>query len=74
MRCLICKQGETRPGNVTVTLHRDETVVIIKAVPADVCENCGEYYLSQEVTSQVLKMAEDACRKGVEVEIMRFAA
>ena len=49
-------------------------IVIIKQVPADVCENCGEYYLSQGVTSQVLEKAEDAVKKGAEVEILRFAA
>jgi YgiT-type zinc finger domain-containing protein len=59
---------------VTVTLNRGETVVILKGVPAEVCENCGEYYLSQAVTSQVLEKAEEAYRKGVELEVLRFAA
>ena len=55
-------------------LQRDETTVIIKAVPGDVCENCGEYYLSDEITKRVLQIAEEAVRKGAEVEIIRFAA
>jgi YgiT-type zinc finger domain-containing protein len=70
----MCKQGETKPGKVTVTLQRGETTVIIKDVTADVCENCGEYYLSEAITGQVLKMAEDAVNKGAEVEILRLAA
>jgi YgiT-type zinc finger domain-containing protein len=74
VKCLICKNGETRPGNVTVSLQRGDTTVIIKNVPADVCENCGEYYLSEAVTEQVLSRAEEAVRKGAEVEILRFAA
>jgi hypothetical protein len=37
-------------------------------------ENCGEYYLSEDVTEQVLSRAEEAVRKGAEVEILRFAA
>jgi YgiT-type zinc finger domain-containing protein len=59
---------------VTVTLQRGETTVILKQVPADVCENCGEYYLSEEVAAQVLEKAESAVRSGAEVEILRFAA
>ena len=51
MRCVICKHGETQPGLVTVTLERDESIVIIKRVPAEVCDNCGEYYLSDIVFS-----------------------
>jgi ribosomal protein L32 len=48
--------------------------VILKNVPAEVCQNCGEYYLSDAVTGQVLKRAETAVKNGAEVEIVRFAA
>jgi len=74
MNCLFCKHGETTPGQATVTLQRGETTVILKNVPAEVCQNCGEYYLSDSVTDQVLKTAESAVRNGAEVEIVRFAA
>jgi YgiT-type zinc finger domain-containing protein len=74
MKCVLCKHDETRNGNVIVTLTREETVVIIKDVPADVCVNCGEYYLSDAITEQVLAMAEEAVNKGIEVEILRFVA
>ena len=74
MRCTLCKHGETKPGKVTVTLQRGETTVIVKDVPAEVCENCGEYYLEGAVTDQIFAMAEEAVRKHAEVEILRFAA
>lgn len=74
MRCVLCRHGETRPGQTTVTLQRGETTVIVKGVPADICENCGEYYLSESVTEQVLEKAEGAVRSGAEVQILRFAA
>lgn len=74
MKCALCKNGETRSGLVTVTLQRGETTVILKAVPAEVCENCGEYFLSAEVTDIVLQRAELAAKNGAEVEILRFAA
>ena len=57
MTCVICKQGETHPGETTVTLTRGETTVVIKNVPADICEDCGEYYLSEEVLSDGGKVA-----------------
>ena len=74
MRCVICKQGETREGKVTVTLERSNTTVLIKDVPAQVCENCGEYYLSEEISSELLQTAEKAAAKGAEVEILRYVA
>ena len=74
MMCVICKHGKTQPGRVTVTLERDESIVIFKGVPAEVCDNCGEYYLSDTVTEQVLQRAELAVNNGAEVEILRYAA
>ena len=74
MNCTICRNGSTRAGYATVTLHRGETTVILKQVPAEVCENCGEYYLSDDVAALVLQKAEAAVKSGAEVEILRFAA
>ena len=74
MKCALCKQGETHPGEVTVTLQRGETTVILKGVPADVCENCGEYYLSETTAKQVMLRAEESVKSGAEVEIFGFAA
>ena len=74
MTCVICKHGETHSGQTTVTLQRGECTVIFKGVPADICENCGEYYLSEEVTAALLKRAQLAAESGAEVEILRYAA
>jgi YgiT-type zinc finger domain-containing protein len=74
MTCPICRHGKPEPGHATVTVERGPTTVIIKDVPADVCDNCGEYWLSEQVTALVLALAEEAAQRGVEVEILRFAA
>ena len=57
-----------------MTLQRGETVVVLKGVPAQVCENCGEYYLAEEVAARLLAQAEAAVANGAEVEIVRYAA
>ena len=74
MKCSICKHGETEPGHVTVTLERGNTVVVIKDVPAQVCQDCGEYYLDQATTARLLEQAEGAVRRNVEMEVLRYAA
>jgi YgiT-type zinc finger domain-containing protein len=63
-----------KEGKATVTLERGGTTVIIRDVPALVCENCGEYYLSEEVTAKVMQIAEESVKRGVEIEVLRFAA
>lgn len=74
MKCVICKTGDTRPGVTTVTLQRADTVVVIRDVPAEICENCGEYYLSESTAKRVYASADETARRHVEVEIQRFAA
>jgi YgiT-type zinc finger domain-containing protein len=74
MRCVICGNGETREGTATVTLERGSTTVVIKGVPADVCENCGEHYLSGETSAEVMSLADEAVRQGAEVEVVRYDA
>ena len=74
MNCVICKNGKTQPGKTTVTLQRGESTIIFRGVPADICDNCGEYYLTDEVSSALMERAEAAMEQGAELEIQRFAA
>ena len=72
MECTLCKSGNTEKGNVTVTLEKGETSVLIKNVPAEVCTNCGHYYLSTEMTQIVLEKGEEAYEKGTELEVVKL--
>jgi YgiT-type zinc finger domain-containing protein len=74
MKCVLCKTGQTQLGTATVTLERDRTVVVFKEVPADICQNCGEYYLSEVVTRRIYQQAEEAVQRNAEVEVLRYAA
>jgi len=74
MKCVICKQGETRPGKATVTLERNGTTLVIKGVPANVCANCGEEYVDEEITARLLDTAEEAAKKGVQVDVREYVA
>ncbi|MCF1750321.1 type II toxin-antitoxin system MqsA family antitoxin [Mariniradius sediminis] len=72
MECSICKNGNTKPGRVTVTLERDHTIVLLKDVPAEVCQNCGHYYLDGPTTKLVLEKANEAHEKGAELEVVKL--
>jgi YgiT-type zinc finger domain-containing protein len=64
--------GETSNGKATVTFERGESIVVIKGVVASICDNCGEYYLDQETTEEVLQKANDAYKKGAEIEVINM--
>lgn len=74
MKCVICKHGENQEGRVSVTLEREGTTLVIKNVPAQVCRNCGEEYVNEETTTQLLKTAEVVAGARIEVDIRGYKA
>jgi YgiT-type zinc finger domain-containing protein len=62
MKCVVCKQAETRPGVTTVTLGRGDSTFVVRDVPAQVCPNCGEDYVDSKVTAELLRSAENLSR------------
>ena len=45
MKCVLCRNGETQNGETLFTISQDRVAVIVKNVPAQVCQNCGEAYM-----------------------------
>lgn len=74
MKCVICKHGETEPGTTTVTLERDSLTLVVKGVPAQVCDNCGEAYMDEETTRRLLETAEAEDQAGAQVEVRQYKA
>jgi YgiT-type zinc finger domain-containing protein len=74
MKCVVCKRGETRAGQTTVTLERNGAALVVRKVPAQICTNCGEAYVDGDVTSRLLESVQEALRAGVEVDVREFIA
>jgi YgiT-type zinc finger domain-containing protein len=74
MKCVVCKQSETRPGATTVTLERDGLILVVRHVPAQVCPNCGEDYVDEQVAGQLLETAEQVLSAGAQVDIRNYVA
>ena len=74
MDCVICKSGHTQPGQATVTLTRGMLTLVVRGVPADVCDTCGEEYVSDTIASDLLVIAEDALIAGVQVDVRDYVA
>jgi len=72
MECALCKVGTTEKGKVTITIERDCAIILIKDVPAEVCTNCGHYYLSEEITRLVMEKGNTAIENGAELEVFKL--
>jgi YgiT-type zinc finger domain-containing protein len=74
MNCLICKTGAYKTGKVTVKLERGSAIVLIKDVPAEVCDTWSNYLLEQKTTRGVLALAEKSFKNGAELEVISLKA
>ena len=72
MKCVVCKNGETRPGKTTVTFERDGLPLVMKEVPAEICTNCGEDYVDESVAREIIAMAEKMSQSGAQVDVRRY--
>ena len=74
MKCVICQHGDATPGTATVTLSRESLTLVVKDVPALVCGNCGEEYVDDQVTAQILETAQESLKAGVQVDVRYYVA
>jgi YgiT-type zinc finger domain-containing protein len=72
--CPNCRHGHLEDGNTTVVLERGDATVVFKNVPARVCENCGEAFVSAAVNADLLQKANRAVDRDVTLELSCYAA
>jgi len=74
MKCAICRNGKTESGTTSILLEKGQTTLIFKHVPVQVCDNCGEEYVSALVNKDLLLKAEKAVEQGIVLELLEYAA
>jgi YgiT-type zinc finger domain-containing protein len=74
MTCPTCQTGHTARGTATKTLERGETLVVVRHVPADVCDRCGAPLYAGAVVEQLLALLDEATRAGVTFQVREFSS
>lgn len=65
--------GQLRTGMATIPfLLSAENVVVIKGVPADICGDCHEPFMSSKVTDDVMALLNQLKMLGSEVSVVSF--
>lgn len=72
MNCIICKQAELINSFTSITFERDEFKLVINNVPAQVCPNCGEAIVDEDVATRLLSEAEDVVHEGILEDIRDY--
>lgn len=65
MICLVCRKAQLIDGLTSINFERDEFKAVINLVPAQVCPACGEAYLAEDVTAEVLSQVEKLSHEGM---------
>ena len=73
--CDLCG-GELVPGKTSVELWHGEELLVLRDIPADVCAECGEAYLSPEVSERIDAFLETyhQCRPQRYIPVPEFTA
>ena len=72
--CVICKHGVRKPGKATFTIARDAMTLVVRHVPAEVCDKCAEEYFDSSVAAPLADIADEAERAGVQVDVRDYVA
>ena len=72
MQCLICRQAEIVNGLTSVALERDEFRLVFINVPVQICPNCAEAYVGEDVALRLLSEAENVSALGAMDDVIEY--
>jgi len=71
MKCPLCG-GDKEKGETTFTTDLGFGVVVVRGVPALVCDVCGESWLEDETAQALEKIVDDIRHKHSVVEVLNW--
>ena len=71
MSCFVCK-GNLENKKVNYVVDLENTIIIIKEVPARVCNQCGEQYFDDETAENIEKIVKQLKKLAAEVTIVNY--
>ena len=72
MKCVACVTGDMLPGTTTFTVQRGQTTVVVRGVPALVCDTCGNDYVDEATMRRLESLVNDAEASGASMVVHDF--
>lgn len=73
MKCPYCKSS-FKEGTTVLTFQIDSNrIVVVRDVPASICEQCGEESIDVEVAKSVEKQVEKALSDGITMGFIDYS-
>lgn len=71
--CMFCKCDTTTPSTTTHVVNYKNCVIVIKNVPCEECDQCGEKFYTDEVTVNLERMVDEAKKLMQEVSVIDYS-
>lgn len=71
--CMYCKCKTTAPSFTTHVVNDKNCIIIIKNVPCEECEQCGEKYYANEVAKQLETLVNTAKQLMQDIAVIDYA-
>ena len=67
--CALCG-GKRVPGRTTFSADLGTGVVVVRNVPATVCDQCGAEWIDDATAAELEGVTDDARRRGAQIEVL----
>jgi len=73
MKCFFCK-SDLEQKNSVFTLELENCIIVIKDVPTEICERCGQKSYSDDVAARIEEITDQSRDTLTEIVIVHFSA
>lgn len=71
--CMFCKCDTVTPSLTTHVVNYNGAIIVIKNVPCEECEQCGEKFYTDEVAEKLEKMVNAAKQMMQEIAVLDYS-
>ena len=72
MKCFYCK-NEMEQKKAVFTVDLEKCIIVIKDVPTNICEKCGQRSYSDEVATHIEDIIDSVRNKLTEVAVVHYS-
>ena len=70
--CMFCKCNTVKQSTTTHVVNYKNCIIIVKNVPCEECEQCGEKYYTDEVAEKLEMIVNAAKQLAQEISVMDY--
>ena len=71
--CMFCKCDTVKQSTTTHVVNYSGSVIVIKNVPCEECEQCGEIFYTDEVAASMEKIVNDTKKLLQDLSVLDYS-